>query len=460
MSTEHELMALSPLDGRYANRTRDLSEYVSEYGLIRYRVKVEVEWLRTLASGILPDVEKFTPDMDDTVSGLAVDFSVDDAVRIKEIESTTNHDVKAVEMWLREKLAEAGGSDDYLELVHFGRTSEDINNLAYGLMLKDVRDKVLLPNVDSIGLDLEAKAHEYAEIPLLSKTHGQPATPTTLGKEIAVFVERVNGVTKQISNIPITGKINGATGTHSADLVAYPDIDWQEVSKDFVEGLGLTHLGTTTQIEPHDNQARLLNEFALSNTQLIDLSRDIWQYISDGVFKQSVVKGEVGSSTMPHKVNPIDFENAEANFGLANALAIHLATKLPISRLQRDLTDSSAQRAFGEVFGHGLVAYKSLLKGLSKITPNTQQMAELIDDEWPVLTEALQTVMRRHNVPNAYDIIKEASRGKEFNKGAYVGIVEGLDIPKEDKDRLLKLTPANYTGAAAEIARKVKYRGQ
>lgn len=459
MNIEHELMAVSPLDGRYANRTRELSEIVSEFGLIKYRVRVESEWLRTLAGGILPDVEKFSDEMKKTVKALAVDFSIKDAKRIKEIESTTNHDVKAVEIWIRERLSEAGGFENYLELIHFGRTSEDINNLAYALMLVDVREKILLPELNKIGVDLSKKAEEYASIAMLARTHGQPATPTTLGKEIGVFLDRLfESISWLSSSATSTGKLNGATGTHAADMIAYPEINWQLVSQKFVEDLGIRHKPVTTQIEPHDNQARFLNELALCSTILTDLSRDMWAYISAGIFTQSVVKGEVGSSTMPHKVNPIDFENAEANFGIANALAVHLAGKLPISRLQRDLTDSSAQRAFGEVFGHTLVALKSLQKGLAKVAPDKEKIAEKLDKEWSILTEALQTVMRKNKVPNAYDIIKNASRGQTFTKETYFEIIAKLDIPEDDKKRLLELTPAKYIGNACDLARSVPTR--
>jgi adenylosuccinate lyase len=458
MVSEHELLAVSPIDGRYSGRTRELSEIVSEYGLIKYRVAVEAEWLKTLASGILPDVEKFSPELESVVVNLATNFAVGDAVRVKEIESITNHDVKAVEIWMREKLSDAGGFEDYLELIHFGCTSEDINNLAYAMMLREVRDDIIIPNFDKIGLDLQKKANDYADIALLAKTHGQPATPTTLGKEIAVFGDRLSKSVECLGEIAIFGKFSGATGTYSADHAAYPEVDWQKVCTDFVRRLGFAPSGPTTQIEPHDYQARFLSELALANSQMIDLARDIWQYISDRVFVQTVKKDEVGSSAMPQKVNPIDFENAEANFGLANAPAVYLAGKLPISRLQRDLTDSSAQRALGEVFGHTLIAQKSLIKGLGKISPNEQRIATDLENEWSVLTEAIQTVMRKNRIRNAYDTVKDASRGKEFTKDTYIEIINGLNIPDDDKKRLLELTPATYTGKAAEIAKSFKYR--
>ena len=359
---------------------------------------------------------------------------------------------------MRERLSQAGGFEDYLELIHFGRTSEDINNIAYALMLNDVRQKVLLPELDKIGVDLTKKANDYADIAMLAKTHGQPATPTTLGKELGVFVDRLSESNSWLMHTVATAKLNGATGTHAADVIAYPDINWPLVSKKFVEGLGLYHKSLTTQIEPHDNQVRFLSELVLCNNILTDLSRDIWAYISTGIFTQTTVKGEVGSSTMPHKVNPIDFENAEANFGIANALATHLAGKLPISRLQRDLTDSSAQRAFGEVFGHTLVALKSLQKGLAKIAPNREKIADELNNEWSILTEALQTIMRKNKIPNAYDIIKSASRGQLFTKEVYLEIVSNLDIPKDDKKRLTELTPTKYIGNARDLARSVPTR--
>ena len=458
MSELHELMAVGPLDGRYAGRVQELGEITSEFGLMKYRVSVEAEWLRTLAGGILPDVTPFSEEADQTVRGLADGFTPEDALRIKEIEKTTKHDVKAVEMWMRERLQKAGGFDNYLELIHFGRTSEDINNLAYAMMLRDVRDGVLLPQIDAIGEDLETKAHEYASMPLLAKTHGQPAIPTTLGKEMAVFVERLSGSARSIGEVAILGKFNGAVGTYGAESVAYSDVNWQEVNQSFVEGLGFTFNPVTTQIEPHDYMARFLNEVALANNILEDLATDMWQYISDGVFLQKVVEDEVSSSTMPHKVNPIDFENAEANFGLANALAEFLARKLPKSRLQRDLSDSSAQRAFGEVFGHTLVALKSLKKGLGKVKPNEPQMAEDLANEWSVLGEAVQTVMRRYGVDDAYNIIKVATRGKTLNPDRYHDLVVGLEVPKEVKIDLLKLSPKNYTGKAKEIALSTRYR--
>ena len=454
----HELMALTPVDGRYAGRVSELSEIVSEYGLIKYRVNVESEWLRTLAGGTLPDVVPLSAENALIVESLHTNFSVEDAQRIKEIEKTTNHDVKAVEMWMRERLGEAGGFEDYLELIHFGCTSEDINNLAYAMMLRDARDKVILPAFDKIGQDLETKAHDYADIPMLAKTHGQPATPTTLGKEMAVFVERLSTVVQEIAGVAIRGKFNGASGTYGADVFAYPELNWTALSDDFVRGLGFVPSNATTQIEPHDYMARYFNELALANTIMTDLARDMWAYISNGVFKQGVTKGEVGSSTMPHKVNPIDFENAEANFGLANALAVHLSGKLPISRLQRDLTDSSSQRSIGEVLGHTLVAQKSLLKGLGKVSPNQEAITLDLNGEWSILAEPLQTIMRKHKVSGAYDIIKEASRGQAFTEETYKNIVNGLDIPEDDKERLLALTPDTYIGLASQIAKNTKYR--
>ena len=454
---ESNLMAVSPLDGRYADRVEVLSPIVSEYGLMKYRVAVEVEWLRTLRSGVLPDIDPLSKQADEELARISLDFSEEDAGRIKEIESVTKHDVKAVEMWLREKLEDRPELQDQLELIHFGCTSEDINNLAYAMMFRDVRDDVLLPAFDDLGRDLETKAHDYADIALLARTHGQPATPTTVGKELAVFVKRLNGVVKNLGQSAINGKFNGATGNYSAVSFAYPDIDWETVSRAFVENLGFTFNDVTTQIESHDGIAEFSNELALANTILTDLARDMWLYISNGVFKQITVEGEVGSSTMPHKVNPIDHENAEANFGIANALLTHLAGKLPISRLQRDLSDSSSFRAFGEAFGHTVVAISSLNRGLKKVEPDLVAIEAELKDEWAILAEPLQTVMRKHNVANAYDVIKRLSRGKPFSGVTYKEIVKGLDIPVSDKKRLLDLTPLTYVGLAPKIARSAKY---
>lgn len=455
---EHELLAVSPLDGRYARSVDALRPLTSEFGLIGYRVEVEIEWLRMLGGGdVLPDVQPLDEDQDNFLRSLADNFSVEDAKRIKEIESKTRHDVKSVEIWIKEKLEEAGGFEEYAELTHFGCTSEDINNLAYAMMIRDVREKVLFPAIDAIGLDLEDKTHEYADIALLGETHGQPATPTTLGKEMGVFVERIARTREKLGAVAIHGKFNGATGTFGAHYQAYPDVDWRAVNKRFVESMGFEYTEVTTQIEPHDYTARFLSELALVSTQLIGMSKDFWEYISKGIYAQPAVEGEVGSSTMPHKVNPIDFENAEANFGVSSALARHLAEKLPQSRRQRDLSDSAAQRYLGTVFGASVVALASLKRGLGKVSPDRARISQILDNEWAILAEPLQMVMRRHNVAGAYDIIKDQTRGKEMTQQDYLAIVNGLDIPKEDKQRLIDLTPATYTGKAAEIAKSIIY---
>ncbi len=452
MGVQEQLLAVTPLDGRYSDKVEALSPIVSEYGLIRYRIAVEAGWLSTLSAAGIPGVE---PLSDEAISELYIvveSFSAEDATRVKEIERTTNHDVKAAEMWLRERLSGNPGFESHLELIHFGCTSEDINNLAYSMMMRDARDQVLVPGIEAVEADLSQKAHAYADIPMLAKTHGQPATPTTLGKEMAVFSERLSGSIGRLGSAAILGKFNGASGNYNAVTFAYPEVDWPALSKRFVESLGFDFNETTTQIEPHDWMAVLFNEIALNNTIMTDLSRDMWAYISNGVFKQQVIAGEVGSSTMPHKVNPIDFENAEANFGAANALLTFLSSKLPISRLQRDLSDSSAQRTIGEAFGHTHVAHKSLKRGLGKVNPDFERIGEELSEEWSVLTEAVQTVMRRYGVTGAYEAIKAASRGKALTQADYLGLVEGLDLPTDAKERLLELTPQTYIGKAPDIA--------
>lgn len=452
---EDQLMAVSPLDGRYANQTAELAPYCSEYGLIRARVAVEAGWLSTLASGVLPDVEPLGGNAQAHLDRIAVGFSVSDAARVKELEATTKHDVKAVELWLRERLATDDGNTfaDYLELIHFGCTSEDVNNLAIGTVLHDAWRRSVAPNRQRISTALDAKAIEYADMPLLSQTHGQPATPTTLGKEMRVFGDRLHRHMEAVGKISIYGKFNGASGTYAAADIAYPEVNWPQVNRKFVERFGFEYAGATTQIESHDWMARYFNEISLGNTVMTDLARDMWAYISRGVFRQQVVAGEVGSSTMPHKINPIDFENAEANFGLANATLLHLAGKLPISRLQRDLSDSSAQRAIGEGLGHTLLAQKSLIRGLGKVSPDESAMSDELEGEYSLLGEAVQTVLRRYKVPGGYDMLKEATRGKPLNEDSYIALVMSLDIPSDAKDRLLDLVPHTYVGLAPKIAR-------
>lgn len=452
MGTQEQLLAVTPLDGRYADKVEPLVPIVSEYGLIKRRVLVEASWLGELSKEEIPGVPPLSDEAVDELGSIVDSFDVEDALRVKEIEKTTNHDVKAVEMWLRERLTGNQSFTDYLELIHIGCTSEDISNLAYALMMRDARDKVLMPAIEEVGQDLDNKASSYADIPMLARTHGQPATPTTLGKEMAVFSERILDSAGRLGNVAILGKFNGASGNYSAITFAYPEVNWPSVSRRFVETLGLGFNGITTQIEPHDWMAVLFNEVALGNTIMTDLSRDMWAYISNGIFKQQVVAGEVGSSTMPHKVNPIDFENAEANFGIGNAVLSYLSGKLPISRLQRDLSDSSAQRAIGEAFGHTHVAHKSLQKGLAKVNPDTDRIAKELDGEWSVLTEAVQTIMRRYGVTGAYEAIKAVSRGKAFTKADYLELVASIDLPNEAKQRLLELTPQTYIGRASDLA--------
>lgn len=450
--TDSRLLAVSPIDGRYGEAVSDLQPILSEYGLIHRRVAVEVGWLATLGSGVLPDVEPLGQVAQDHLHTVVEDFSVRDAQSIKAIERDTNHDVKAIELWLRNLLRSDASFRDYLELIHFGATSEDINNLAYGMQVRDTRDNVLQPRLGDIRTALEAKADAYAHVPMLSRTHGQPATPTTLGKEMRVFSERLDAHQLRLGSVAVFGKFNGATGNYNAMTFAYPEVNWPAISRQFVESLGFLFNATTTQIEPHDWVAAVASETALGNTILTDLARDIWAYISLGYFNQEAKAGETGSSTMPHKVNPIDFENAEANFGIASALLDHLARKLPISRLQRDLSDSSAQRSIGEAFGHTVIAHRALTRGLGKIHANPENIARDLDDEWSVLTEPVQTVMRRHGIQGAYEIIKAASRGKSLSKQDYLDLVESIGVPEEAKRRLRDLTPSTYIGRAAELA--------
>jgi adenylosuccinate lyase len=422
---------------------------------MKYRVAVEAGWLSTLGSGIVPDVDPLSDRAQEYLQHVAEGFDPEDAEEIKGIEAITNHDVKAVEVWLRQQLGADLPDDfrEYTELVHVGCTSEDINNLAYAMMLRDLRNDVLIPTTDEIKLRLTSKALKNADVPMLARTHGQAATPTTLGKEMAVFARRIDGHQHRLASIAILGKFNGASGNYNAMTFAYPEVDWAQVSKDFVSRLGFDFNGTTTQIEPHDWMAAYFNEVGVGNTVLTDVSRDFWTYISQGYFRQPVKEGEVGSSTMPHKVNPIDFENAEGNFGIANALLGNLAARLPISRLQRDLSDSTTQRSIGTAAGHTLVGYKSLSKGLSKVVPDREKIQEDLDREWAVLTEPVQTVMRRYGVTGAYDAIKTASRGRALTQEDYLGLVDSILIPDSEKERLRALTPATYIGRAADIAR-------
>jgi adenylosuccinate lyase len=451
------LTALSPLDGRYGSKTAGLRDFFSEYALIKYRVIVEIEWLKALAvEPAITEVPTFSADAIALLDGIADNFSVADAERVKAIEATTNHDVKAVEYFLKEKTSAHAEIAAVSEFIHFACTSEDINNLSHALMLKGARDGVLLPALEKLIDRLTGLAHEFAELPMLSRTHGQPASPTTVGKEIANVVYRLRRTWDAIGAIDLMGKINGAVGNYNAHLSAYPDIDWEHFAREFVTGLGLSFNPYTIQIEPHDAMAELYDAIARTNTILIDLNRDVWGYISLGYFKQKVKAGEVGSSTMPHKVNPIDFENSEGNLGLANAMLRHLAEKLPISRWQRDLTDSTVLRNMGVGFGYSLLAYESCLRGLNKLEANPAALAADLDGNWEVLAEPIQTVMRRYGVANPYEQLKELTRGKGgINRETLHVFIDGLSIPDTEKARLKTMTPGSYTGMAAELARQI-----
>ncbi|HKJ70879.1 MAG TPA: adenylosuccinate lyase [Gammaproteobacteria bacterium] len=450
------LTAVSPLDGRYGAKTEALRPHFSELGLIRNRVRVELAWFKALAAepGIA-ELPALSAEAEAFLDRIADDFDPGDAQRIKDIEATTNHDVKAVEYYLKERAAEqpevAAGS----EFFHFACTSEDINNLAHGLSLREARNEVLLPAADALVEQLTAQAHEWAEVPMLGRTHGQPATPTTVGKELAVFAHRLKCARLAVAETPVRGKINGATGNFNAHMAAYPGVDWPALGQALVEGLGLTWNPLTTQIEPHDYMAELFHAMARFNTALIDLCRDVWGYISFGYFKQKVVAGEVGSSTMPHKVNPIDFENAEGNLGLANATLEHLAAKLPLSRFQRDLTDSTVQRNMGTGFAYALLAYASALKGLGKLELNRARLDEDLDGAWEVLAEPIQTVMRRYGVDRPYERLKALTRGRAVDADKLAEFLDDLPIPDAEKARLKGLTPASYLGNAAAQARSV-----
>jgi adenylosuccinate lyase len=451
------LTALSPLDGHYHGKVTGLRQHFSEFGLIRYRVLIEIEWLKTLSQekGI-PELPPFSAATQAKLDQLAAQFSEADAEQIKTIERRTNHDVKAIEYWLREKLADNPETASKLEFIHFACTSEDINNLSHALMLKGGRDEVMLPALTSLISRLRSHAHELADMPMLCRTHGQTATPSTLGKEMANVVHRLERAQSRIADVALLGKINGAVGNYNAHLSAYPDVDWEKLAKQFVEARGIRFNPYTIQIEPHDYMAELFDAYARLNTILIDLNRDIWSYISVGYFKQKVVAGEVGSSTMPHKVNPIDFENSEGNLGLANALLRHLSEKLPISRGQRDLTDSTVLRNMGVALGYTLLAYESCLKGLNKLEANPLRLAEDLNNSWEVLAEPIQTVMRRYNIENAYDKLKDLTRGKGgINHESLSAFIQTLAIPATEKKRLSELRPETYTGKAAELAKKI-----
>ena len=451
------LTALSPLDGRYEKKVAGLRAFFSEYALIRYRIQVEVEWLIALSlESEITDLPLFSKTTQRELRDRIATFALQDAVRVKEIESRTNHDVKAVEYWLRETFISNPEVQKAAEFIHFACTSEDINNLSYGLMLKMARAQVLLPAFDGLVDRLTGLSHALADLPMLSRTHGQPASPTTLGKEMANVVYRLRRARMRIADTSPLGKINGAVGNYNAHLAAYPQFDWENFAKRFVEELGLTFNPYTIQIEPHDSMAELFDAMARANTILIDLNRDLWGYISLGYFKQKVKAGEIGSSTMPHKVNPIDFENAEGNLGIANALLHHFAEKLPISRWQRDLTDSTVLRNIGVAFGYCVLAYDACARGLDKLEANPARLAEDLDASWDVLAEPIQTVMRRFRVPNAYEQLKDLTRGKGgVTKDILHAFIKSLPIPDDEKSRLLAMTPASYIGKAAELAKRI-----
>jgi adenylosuccinate lyase len=450
------LRALSPTDGRYSEKVNDLRDIFSEYGLIRFRVMVEVRWIQCLADA--PGIEEIGPissAMKDVLNRIVDDFSLDDAERVKNIEATTNHDVKAVEYFIRERLGDGPETQPLKDFLHFGCTSEDINNLSYALMLRSARSEVLLPQMRELTNKLKGMAREYAELPMLSRTHGQTASPTTLGKELANVAARLERAQNHFGAVEILGKFNGAVGNYNAHVVAYPGTDWQAISHRFVESLGLQANPYTTQIEPHDWTAEYSHALLRYNTILIDFARDIWGYISLGYFKQKVAKNEVGSSTMPHKVNPIDFENAEGNLGMANAMLSHFAAKLPISRWQRDLTDSTVQRNFGVATGHVVIAMQSLRKGVGKLQVNREAIHSDVSAAWEVLAEAVQTVMRRYGIPEPYEKLKALTRGQAVNKEVLHEFITTLDIPYGEKQRLLDLAPESYTGLAAAQARDI-----
>ncbi len=450
------LTMLSPLDGRYAAKVDALREHFSEYGLIRRRLQVEVEWLKALAAEPhFAEIPAFSLATVAELDRLVASFGPEQAAEVKAIEATTNHDVKALEYWIKDKLA---GNSEVMrakEFIHFACTSEDINNLSHALMLKGARDTALVPALDKVVARLREMAHQHADLPMMSRTHGQPATPTTVGKELANVVYRLERARRVIVSVSLLGKINGAVGNYNAHLATYPDYDWEGFSRCFVESLGLEFNPYTIQIEPHDALAELFDAFARANTILIDLDRDVWGYISLGFFRQKLKAGEIGSSTMPHKVNPIDFENSEGNLGLANAVLRHLSEKLPISRWQRDLTDSTVLRNMGVALGYALLGYDSLLRGLGKLEANADVLCTDLDANWELLAEPIQTVMRRYGIENPYEKLKELTRGNRVSRDGMQAFVKSLAIPQAAKDELLKLTPWDYTGKAAELARRI-----
>ena len=451
------LTALSPLDGRYHSKVAALQPYFSELALIRHRVQVELEWFKALSyEPAITEISPFSADIISQFDNLVTDFSESDGKSVKAIEARTNHDVKAIEYWLKERLKKNTEVSKVTEFIHFSCTSEDINNLSYGLILRHSRDHVMLPTLKKIIGNLIRMAHQLADVPMLARTHGQPATPTTLGKELANVAHRLQGGYDHLASISISGKINGAVGNYNAHLVAYPNFNWEKFAQSFVEKLGLEFNPYTTQIEPHDAIATLCDAYAHINIILLDLDRDVWGYISLGYFKQKIKESEIGSSTMPHKVNPIDFENSEGNLGVANALLRHLSEKLPVSRWQRDLTDSTLLRNMGVAIGHSLLSYDSCNRGLNKLEPNLERIADDLESAWDILAEPIQTIMRRYGIPNPYEQLKELTRGKDgISKETIHKFIDDLAIPDTEKKRLREMTPQNYIGKAAELARKI-----
>ncbi|MDU0810989.1 MAG: adenylosuccinate lyase [Burkholderia sp.] len=456
LSTLFSLRAISPLDGRYVSKTETLRDWLSESALIRHRVTIEVYWLIALSRSGLSEIPHFSKNSENFLLNLVLNFTLKDATRIKHIECVTNHDVKAVEYWLKESVKDRFEFDKVSEFIHFACTSEDINNTSYGMMVKGAREHVILPALRDIYQRLIKLAHILANQPMLSRTHGQSASPTTLGKEIANVAARLSRAIERIDKVEILGKMNGSVGNFNAHLSAYPEFDWEKFSRDFIENrLKLNFNPYTTQIEPHDYMAELFDSLARTNTILIDFNRDVWNYISIGYLKQKMKSSEIGSSTMPHKINPIDFENSEGNLGLANAMLSHLADKLPVSRLQRDLTDSTVLRNIGVAFGYALLAYNSLIIGLNKLEVDTHRLNDDLNNSWEVLAEPVQTVMRCYGIENSYEKLKELTRGKGVTRSTLQKFIIALRIPKEAKDRLLEMTPASYIGNAAELARRI-----
>lgn len=449
------LTAISPLDGRYQSKVASLRPLLSEAGFMHHRVIVEIEWLKALAKAGFSELPAFSAQALVKLEAIKTGFSEADAQRIKEFEATTNHDVKAVEYFIKEKFQADEELKKSAEFVHFACTSEDINNMSHALMLKATREQVILPTLDRMVTTLRNYAHQFADLPMMCRTHGQPASPSTMGKEFANVVHRLERAIAAIKAVELPAKMNGAVGNFNAHLSAYPEFDWEKLSRDLIESLGLTFNPYTIQIEPHDGIAALMDAIARTNTILIDLSRDIWGYISLGYFKQKLKAGEVGSSTMPHKVNPIDFENAEGNLGMANAVLKHLAEKLPVSRWQRDLTDSTVLRNLGVGIGYAVLAYESCLRGLGKLEVNEAAIAADIDNAWELLAEPVQTVMRRYGLPNPYEQLKELTRGKGITQEGLKQFIQQLDLPEQEKARLLAMTPASYIGKAAELAKRI-----